>query len=250
MQDNKPDAAPAEIIAALFMRHPLWEDALALLLGTAMVALGIAFYSHAGLLTGGTVGLAFLFKYLADWPFGLVFFALNLPFYLLAIWRMGWAFTLRTFCAVALVSLLAELTPHWIGFAELNIYYAALFGGFAMGVGLLMLFRHRASLGGVNILALYLQERFGLRAGAPACRGRADGHRCLDRARRAVRGSARQGAAVGAGCGGAQPGIGDQPPRRPLHGRQLGSFAVSYAAAPEPVLARSKARGVKFGHSK
>ncbi|HAQ27433.1 MAG TPA: hypothetical protein DCQ80_15955, partial [Pseudomonas sp.] len=105
MQDNKPDAAPAEIIAALFMRHPLWEDALALLLGTAMVALGIAFYSHAGLLTGGTVGLAFLFKYLADWPFGLVFFALNLPFYLLAIWRMGWAFTLRTFCAVALVSL-------------------------------------------------------------------------------------------------------------------------------------------------
>ena len=28
-----------------------------------------------------------------------------------------------------------------------------------------MLFRHRASLGGVNILALYLQERFGLRAG-------------------------------------------------------------------------------------
>ncbi|WP_312244698.1 YitT family protein [Stutzerimonas nitrititolerans] len=166
MQDNKPDAAAAEIIAAIFMRHPLWEDALALLLGTAMVALGIAFYSHAGLLTGGTVGLAFLFKYLADWPFGLVFFALNLPFYLLAIWRMGWAFTLRTFCAVALVSLLAELTPHWIGFAELNIYYAALFGGFAMGVGLLMLFRHRASLGGVNILALYLQERFGLRAGA------------------------------------------------------------------------------------
>ena len=33
-------------------------------------------------------------------------------------------------------------------------------------LGLLMLFRHRASLGGVNILALYMQERFGFRAGA------------------------------------------------------------------------------------
>lgn len=165
MSDNKPDAAPAETVAAIFVRHPLWEDALALLLGTAMVALGIAFYSHAGLLTGGTVGLAFLFKYLAGWPFGLVFFLLNIPFYLLAIWRMGWAFTLRTFCAVGLVSLLAELTPGWVGFAQLNLYYAALFGGFAMGIGLLMLFRHRASLGGVNILALYLQERFGVRAG-------------------------------------------------------------------------------------
>ncbi|AZZ47102.1 hypothetical protein C1896_20510 [Pseudomonadaceae bacterium SI-3] len=163
---EREDAEQAETIAAIFVRHPLWEDALALLLGTAMVALGIAFYSHAGLLTGGTVGLAFLLKYFAGWPFGLVFFTLNIPFYLLAIWRMGWSFTLRTIIAVGLVSLLAELTPNWIRFAELNIYYAALFGGFAMGVGLLMLFRHRASLGGVNILALFLQERFGLRAGA------------------------------------------------------------------------------------
>jgi uncharacterized membrane-anchored protein YitT (DUF2179 family) len=30
---------------------------------------------------------------------------------------------------------------------------------------MLMLFRHRASLGGFNVLVLYLQERFGWRAG-------------------------------------------------------------------------------------
>lgn len=166
MTEHIPDHADAEAVAEIFVRHPLWEDALALLFGTAMVALGIAFYSHAGLLTGGTVGLAFLLKYLAGWPFGVVFFLLNLPFYALALWRMGWQFTLRTACAVGLVSLLAELTPRWVVFAELNHLYAAVFGGFAMGLGLLMLFRHRASLGGVNILALYLQERFGLRAGA------------------------------------------------------------------------------------
>ena len=94
--------------------------------------------------------------------FGLV----NLPFYLLGIWRLGWGFTLRTGCAVLLVSLLAELTPGWVAFTHLNVLYAALFGGAAMGLGLLMLFRHKASLGGVNILALFLQERFGLRAGA------------------------------------------------------------------------------------
>jgi uncharacterized membrane-anchored protein YitT (DUF2179 family) len=165
MAGANPDSSPADTLAAMLIRHPLWEDALALLLGTALVALGIAFYSHAGLLTGGTVGLAFLLKYLLGWPFGLAFFLLNLPFYALAIWRMGWPFTLRTVCAVGLVSLLAELTPQWVGFAQLSVLYAALFGGFVMGLGLLMLFRHRASLGGVNILALYLQERFGLRAG-------------------------------------------------------------------------------------
>ncbi|HSC85562.1 MAG TPA: YitT family protein [Pseudomonas sp.] len=162
-QTDTPDSA--ESIAAIFVRHPLWEDALALLFGTALVALGIAFYSHAGLITGGTVGIAFLAKYMAGWPFGLVFCLVNLPFYILGIWRLGWAFTLRTGCAVLLVSLLAELTPRWVAFSHLSELYAALFGGAAMGLGLLMLFRHRASLGGVNILALFLQERFGVRAG-------------------------------------------------------------------------------------
>jgi len=38
-------------------------------------------------------------------------------------------------------------------------------GGFLIGVGLLMLFRHHASLGGINILALYLQKQRGWRAG-------------------------------------------------------------------------------------
>ncbi|MDX1370058.1 YitT family protein [Pseudomonas sp.] len=164
MAEVKSDSQQIDTLAAI-MRHPLWEDALALLMGTAMVALGIALYAHAGLLTGGTVGVAFLLKYLLGWSFGWSFFLINLPFYALAIWQMGWQFTLRTFCAVGLVSLLAELTPQWIGFTQLNVLYAALFGGFAMGLGLLMLFRHRASLGGVNILALFLQERFGLRAG-------------------------------------------------------------------------------------
>jgi uncharacterized membrane-anchored protein YitT (DUF2179 family) len=34
-----------------------------------------------------------------------------------------------------------------------------------MGAGMLMLFRHRASLGGFNVLVLWLKERFGWRAG-------------------------------------------------------------------------------------
>ena len=44
--------------------------------------------------------------------------------------------------------------------------YAALVGGLCMGMGFLVLFRHHCSLGGIGILALYLQGRFGWRAGA------------------------------------------------------------------------------------
>jgi uncharacterized membrane-anchored protein YitT (DUF2179 family) len=38
-------------------------------------------------------------------------------------------------------------------------------GGILVGAGLLVLFRHQASLGGFNVVCIFLQERFGWRAG-------------------------------------------------------------------------------------
>ncbi|KPQ25414.1 MAG: putative BCR, YitT family [Halomonas sp. HL-48] len=149
--------------------HKPYEDVMAMLLGTLFVALGVTFYTHAVLLTGSTAGLALLLSYVTSsvtgWGFGVWFFVINLPFYYLAIKRMGWSFTLRTFVAIGLVSLFSELTQGWVQFAAVPSLYAALMGGALMGIGMLMLFRHRTSLGGVNILALYLQEKHGLRAG-------------------------------------------------------------------------------------
>ncbi len=145
--------------------HRLYEDISAGLTGTLMVALGVTLYTKATLLTGGTAGLALLLQYATQFEFGPLFFAINLPFYALSILRMGWKLTLRTFLAVLLVSYLSQFTPGWIHIDNLNPIYAAIMGGVLMGVGLLVLFRHRTSLGGVNILALYAQERYGIRAG-------------------------------------------------------------------------------------
>ena len=146
-------------------QHSLVEDLQALFSASLMIALAINLYKSSGLLTGGTAGLGFLLSYATPVSFGVGYFVINLPFYVLAFKRMGWAFTLRTLCAVSLVSLLVELGRHWIQFSLLQPTYAAVLGGILMGVGMLMLFRHRASLGGVNLLVLYLQDRFGWRAG-------------------------------------------------------------------------------------
>ncbi len=147
------------------IRHTAFEDAQALVTAALFFALGIAMFAHAGLLTGGTAGLAFLIHYATGWRFGAVFFVINLPFYWLAVRSMGWRFTVKTFCAVALLSLFSELMPAVLDFGRLDALYAAVMGGCLIGVGLLMLFRHRASLGGVNVLVLYLQDRRGWRAG-------------------------------------------------------------------------------------
>jgi uncharacterized membrane-anchored protein YitT (DUF2179 family) len=47
----------------------------------------------------------------------------------------------------------------------LNPVYATLVGNLLAGVGMLMVFRHRSSLGGFNTLALIVQDKVGWRAG-------------------------------------------------------------------------------------
>ena len=158
-----PAAAPAHDLPAA--RHRPHEDVQALLTGTLFVALGVVLFRHTGLLTGGTAGLAFLLHYATGWNFSLVFFLINLPFYGLALRRMGRVFTLKTFAAVGLLAAFAQWMPQWIHIDQLSTGFAAVAGGLLMGTGMLILFRHRASLGGFNVLVLYLQERLGWRAG-------------------------------------------------------------------------------------
>lgn len=146
-------------------RHRPHEDVQALLTGCLFVALGVVLFRQAGLFAGGTAGLAFLLHYTTGWSFGLMFFLVNLPFYWLAWRRLGVAFTVKTFSAVALLSVFSEVVPRWIDIGHLDTGFASVAGGLLIGAGMLMLFRHKASLGGFNVLVLWLQERFGWRAG-------------------------------------------------------------------------------------
>lgn len=146
-------------------RHSLFEDAQALLVAPMFVAFAVLLFQQAGLLTGGTVGLAFLVHYLTGWSMSWVLFALNLPFYIFAWRAMGGVFTTKTFLSVALLSGFTALLPQVIVVQSVDRLFAAIMGGFLIGVGLLMIIRHKASLGGLGVMALYLQNTRGWRAG-------------------------------------------------------------------------------------
>ncbi|MFG5411037.1 YitT family protein [Piscinibacter sakaiensis] len=147
------------------LRHTPFEDAQALFAGTLFVSLALILLNQAGLLTGGTAGIAFLLHYATGLSFGSLFFAINLPFYGFAWARMGREFTLKTFAAVSLLALMTEASPRLFAIDRLHPGYAAVLGGLLLGAGVLFLARHRASLGGVGVVSLYLQDRHGWRAG-------------------------------------------------------------------------------------
>nr|WP_255618433.1 YitT family protein [Roseibaca sp. Y0-43] len=143
----------------------MFEDAQGLIVGTGLCGFGLSLLTSAGLVTGQTAGLAVLLSYVTGLSFAVLFFTINLPFYWLAYRHLGRDFTLKTFVAVVLVSVFADLSDRLVSIAPAHPAVAAILFGMIAGAGLLAIFRHRASLGGVGILAYYLQERMGWRAG-------------------------------------------------------------------------------------
>lgn len=145
--------------------HSLIDDAQGLAFGSFMAAVGVTILTHLGFVTGQTAGLAILISYSTGWGFAPVFFAVNLPFYWLGYRRFGLGFTVKSFIAVTALSLIVTVLPQGLQFAHLSPGVGAILFGFVTGAGLLALFRHGASLGGIGILGLYLQDRTGFRAG-------------------------------------------------------------------------------------
>ncbi len=145
--------------------HSPFEDVFGLATGAVVASVGLFLLKSGHAVTGGTAGIALLVSYVVHLAFGGVYFVVTLPFLVLAYLKKGPAFTARTLVAVAAVSALAYLHPHAVRLDGLNPVYAVLLGNLLAGIGMLILFRHDASLGGLNTVALLVQERTGVRAG-------------------------------------------------------------------------------------
>ncbi|RXR08874.1 YitT family protein [Pseudoxanthomonas composti] len=145
--------------------HSIAEDVQGMVLATLVASMGLAVFAKGGLMIGGMAGVAFLTHYAFGWNFGLMFVLVNLPFYWLSVRRMGWEFTLKTFAAVGACGVLTDLLPRWADYGHMASLYSAVVGGALVGLGILFFIRHHASLGGVGILAVYLQRTRGISAG-------------------------------------------------------------------------------------
>ncbi|MBA4489738.1 YitT family protein [Paracoccus sp. S1E-3] len=159
MPEISPPSAPPQ------NAHTPLDDAQGLAYGSFMAALSVVVLTHLGFVTGQTAGIALLISYATGWGWAWVFFVVNIPFYWIGWKRFGPAFVAKSLFAVTLTSALAAILPHYISFAELSPLLGAVMIGVFTGSGLIALFRHGASLGGIGIVGLYIQDATGFRAG-------------------------------------------------------------------------------------
>lgn len=157
--------APIPLPTEYRQNHTWIEDVQGFAIALLTAATGIVFISSLGFITGQTAGLALIIAYVTGWSFGTVFFAINLPFYAFAWKRLGAEFTLKSFFCVTALSVLVDWLPQGLSFEHLNPILGTTIFGVLTGYGLLGVFRHKGSLGGLGVIALIIQDKTGFRAG-------------------------------------------------------------------------------------
>jgi uncharacterized membrane-anchored protein YitT (DUF2179 family) len=118
------------------------------------------------LLSVGVTGIALIFHYLfPGLNVGLAYFLLNLPLMLLGFFSISRRFLLYTLYGMGFFSLAAAFIKPPAAAIEDPIL-AALFAGIICGVGAGVILRSVGSTGGLDILAVHVNQKFGFRPGS------------------------------------------------------------------------------------
>lgn len=151
----------------MLLDWPVRARSLGLLtVGAVITAIGLnGFVIPNKLAEGGITGISILLHYYTGLPVGVIYFAVNVP--LLAMgWRVfGRDFALHTLAGSALLSAALVLTRRLAFPMPQDLLLASIYGGTVIGLGIGLMFRSGGSSGGLDIVAKYLKDRFGISVG-------------------------------------------------------------------------------------
>lgn len=127
-------------------------DTIYLTLGCAIMAIGTAvFLLPNQLSTGGFTGIATIFYYLFHFSMGTVILALNIPFFILAFFKIGKKLVIKSIIGTSLLSLFIDLFEK-IPTLTNDRLLACIYGGIFIGFGLALVLKANASTGGTDLI--------------------------------------------------------------------------------------------------
>ncbi|MGO1368955.1 MAG: YitT family protein [Senegalia sp. (in: firmicutes)] len=138
-----------------------------IVVGGFLCAIAInGFFIPNSLLSGGASGIALMIHYLTDLPTGLLVFLLNIPIFIIGFKTVDRDFLLYSFISMFSMSLLLNLTQDIGANIQINdLLLETIFGGILNGIGMGIMFRNKASQGGLDIIAAILKKRLNIEIG-------------------------------------------------------------------------------------
>lgn len=129
------------------------SDIIYLVLGVISASFALkSFLVPNHFLDGGATGISLLIHEVKGWNLGVLLIILNIPFIILAYFKINKHFAIRSFATVILIAIVL----HFIPFPELthDKLLVAMFGGFFLGIGIGLSMRGGGTFDGMEVLAL------------------------------------------------------------------------------------------------
>lgn len=132
-------------------------DALILVIGSGLVALGLSMFTIPNdIAPGGVSGISTALSHIVKMPVGMLMLIFNIPLLVLAWRRLGLKPLAKTFTATILLSFGIDIFSVILPGYTNNMLLASLMGGVVMGAGLGILLSRGISTGGTDLLGLML----------------------------------------------------------------------------------------------
>ncbi|MFC0559937.1 YitT family protein [Halalkalibacter alkalisediminis] len=134
------------------------------ILGLILTSFGLKFLAMHELTFGGTAGLATVLTFLGTWSWGVLFFLANVPFFWMSFKKLGKWFTISSFMSIIGISIIRDALD-LIPFFSVPMWLATILAGLCIGFGVTLVLNNGSSLGGIHILALYLDQKWNINRG-------------------------------------------------------------------------------------
>ena len=140
------------------------KEILLIIIGTYIMCVGINLFLLSNeLTTGGATGIATITYYMLDIPIGLMVALINIPLFIIAIFKLGMRFCIKSIFATGMFTLFLETAEFTriLNKTSTDLIISSIFGGIFVGLGISLVFKAGASTGGTDLVAQILRNRKG-----------------------------------------------------------------------------------------
>lgn len=144
----------------LTTKKSIWIDLIFIIVGNIIYAIGVNIFTAPNdIAPGGVTGIATVFNSWFGIPIGISIFIMNIPLFIIAIFKFNKEFVIKTFIAMFFMSFFCDILtflPPYKG----DMMAASVFGGVLTGTGLGIIFVRGIVTGGTDLLGKIVKLKF------------------------------------------------------------------------------------------
>lgn len=123
------------------------------ILGAFIIAVGVSLFLLPNQLsTGGVSGIATITYYLFKIPMGIMIMIVNIPLFIIAIFKVGKTFFIKSIIGTIALSIFIDILDKFESLTQ-DRFLACVYGGIIIGLGTAVLLKCRTSTGGSDLIS-------------------------------------------------------------------------------------------------